>query len=328
MRHQLGLGVVQALALGALPGYFQQGFAQPIGQAGELHRMRIGQKFALARHGGFQQPPGQPAYAARAHQGPAQQGECAVLPVFIALCQGLAQRVNHLQTEHHADEAHVEPGVAALDVAKLVRHHALQLVAGEALQGSVGDGDGTVFSRPARGEGVDGFFAVQHKHPGHGQAAGDGHFMHHVAQAALGQVAWRGDFAPAQHVGHMGTALAQLEAFHPPAAQHKKQRHGRVGLEKPARGAQHVHHQQPPRQPQCGIHARHCQRNGEHKHCYQAAGGAVGLGLVFTKAHGLIRTARARPCVLRATRWIRAWRPGQSPAPAPPGWPETGLHGR
>src|SRR3990167_2662882 len=114
--------------------------AQTVAAAGPLHRAGVGQVFALARHRGLQRVTGEPTQPARDHDGQADQGQGHAAVFFVRFHQLLPHAVQHFQPEHHADEPHVEPGIAFADVAEPVRHQALKLLTREVFQRTAGGG--------------------------------------------------------------------------------------------------------------------------------------------------------------------------------------------
>ncbi len=88
-----------------------------------------------------------------------------------------------------ADEADVEAHVAVEDVAELVGHDTLKLVARQQLRGAARDADDGVLRLVARREGVDAPLAVEQVDRGDGHAGGDRHLLHDVEDLPLGVVA-------------------------------------------------------------------------------------------------------------------------------------------
>src|SRR5437764_3695520 len=83
--------------------------------------------------------------------------------------------------EDQADQPNVEPHVAVEDVAELVGHHALQLVAGQIVEAALGDGDhGIARAVPGR-EGIDAGL-LQNINGGHRHSRGESHLLDDVEQ--------------------------------------------------------------------------------------------------------------------------------------------------
>ena len=160
-----------------------QGSSDPAGIAGELHGRRIGKKLPLPADGRLDQAAEEGADVADDHQREAQQqdrGDCSAALLVAraatasARCRDphrvVAEQPQHEDPVHDGDQAKVEPHVAMQDVAKLVGHDALQLVAGELLGSSSGDADhGRVDIEPS-GEGVDARLAIEQVNRRHGCA--------------------------------------------------------------------------------------------------------------------------------------------------------------
>jgi hypothetical protein len=110
--------------------------AQPIAAAGELHRAGIGQQLALARDTAACKswPAIQPSRPAATKTGPTSTPKAERRSGLVGLEQRQAVAMHQRQAPHQREQLHVEPQVALVDVAELVGHQALQLVAGQALQ--------------------------------------------------------------------------------------------------------------------------------------------------------------------------------------------------
>ena len=109
--------------------------------------------------------------AGRLHQDPADDGQ------------------RH-DAEDQADQPDVQPHVAVEDVAELVGHHALQLVAGQVVEAALGDGDHGIARGVAGREGVDARL-LQNIDGRHRHARGDGHLLDDVEQPLLPRVGGR-----------------------------------------------------------------------------------------------------------------------------------------
>ncbi len=196
-----------------------------------------------------------------------------------------------VQGPHEAD---VDAGVAVDDVAQLVGHHPLELVAVELIQGPAGDGDGRVRRAVAGGQGIDAGFVLQDvdlrdRHP-----RGQGHFLDQIAQAPLAGVRRaRVQGGAAQFLGHLAAAGPQPGAAPP----------GRRDDQGQGQGAGPGHHTQvyvcrmpaqgsvsPPEQGQQtqgqGIHQGHHRHHRQGEEDHQDPGAQPGPFLMFEESHG------------------------------------------
>ncbi len=116
------------------------------------------------------------------------------------------------QAEGPAHQPQVEAHVAIEDVAELVRHHALQLVASQQRRRAARHGDGGIGGRIAGGERVDAVLVLEHVDLGHGDARGDRHLLDHVVQAAQRRIARVAlDARAAERARHHAAAGAQRQ---------------------------------------------------------------------------------------------------------------------
>jgi hypothetical protein len=124
--------------------------------------------------------------------------------------QKAARECDQQQPEQDADEAGVEPHVAIQNMRELMRDHALQFVTRQSRQRAAGHSDHCVLDRVTGGKSVDGGFVVHHEHAWHRYAGGNRHFLDHVEEAAIEQVAggWI-DLARTHHFGDDLTAAPQ-----------------------------------------------------------------------------------------------------------------------
>ena len=192
-----------------------------LGIARELHARRVGEQLALARDRGLDGVGGE--RAGKADEGDeraAHREQRLPAPLFALLrLKFLSHLEDHvlarvdqpLQAGEQAHQAHVERHVAVEDVAELVAHHALQLVAREPGERAARDDDHRLVGRIAGDQGVDRLLALQAVQRRHGDARGDRHLLDHVEQAPLGRAAVaRLDVARAEQVGDRGASVPQL----------------------------------------------------------------------------------------------------------------------
>ena len=291
MRQALGLRMMdRVLSLRRLVGDLAKRPAQPIGAARELHRRGVGQVLALARHCGLEHAARDPSERTHAHQPQSEQRGQAAAATLVGLGQRVAEVVDHLQAPHEADELHVEPNIVVLDVTELVGHHALQLVAREALERAARDGNHGVFGAPSGGEGIDRLLTLQHVDRRRLQVRGNRHFIDDVAHALLVKVArmaiGRIDRQPARKPGHVRAALAQAQRLEPAAAQHEQQHQGGVGLEEQLGVALYPRQADPVDQGQHAVDGEHQHDKHPGKEQHQAARRGPGGILVLAKTHG------------------------------------------
>ena len=211
-----------------------------LGVARELHRGGVGEELALARHRRLDQPAEEEAGVADDQQGGADEHDAAAAAAVVAAAPRAEQEVADLADEQdageHADHLHAEPHVAVEDVAELVRHHALQLVARQRARGALGDGHHRLVGAVARGEGVDAALAAQDVDVGHRDAGGDGHLVDDVQEPALVGVAGAALHPHAAgQLGHRVAAAAHLEHADQRADADHGQRHHGQGDVQPGR---------------------------------------------------------------------------------------------
>src|SRR5690606_36996149 len=153
------------------------------------------------------------------HQADGDEHEAATLVVATAAGHhAVAPAAQHEVTDHAddqdavepADEADVQAHVTVEDVAEFVGNHALQLVTVEQLDAAARDADDGVFLAVTGREGVDRRILEQVDRR-HRQAAGDGHFLHHVEDLALVGVARvEVQQASTERLGHHLATATQL----------------------------------------------------------------------------------------------------------------------
>ena len=150
----------------------------------------IGQRLARSAHRQLDEAPDE-RRDDRQHQGDDEQdrGRSAAAPVAVAPApspatpEGEAQEPVGQQrdaADQHADQQR-EADVVVADVAHLVGHHALQLLAVHLLEQPGGDGHRGVLRVASGGEGVRGG-VVDDVDLRHRQAAGEAHLGHHVEE--------------------------------------------------------------------------------------------------------------------------------------------------
>jgi len=127
---------------------------------------------------------------------------------------------------HDTDQPDVQPHVAVEDVAELVGHDALQLVAIQVLQGALRYGYHGVARGVAGGKSVNARLVGQHVHARHGHARGNGHFLDDIQQPLLArQLGLVKDLSAAHHHRYRGPAGGQLADLHG-AGPADQQQHG------------------------------------------------------------------------------------------------------
>ena len=189
--------------------------------ASELHARRVGEKLALPRDGGLDRIRGEASRKAdERDQCPEERADCVGIAFFPrhalglpggAIHQLLALLAEPRQSGQDADQPQVERHVSIEDVAELVTHDALQLLARQLLQCPAGDDDHRLVGRVPGDQGIDRGLALQEVHRRHADARSDRHFLDHVEQPALGLAAFPGiDIARAEQPGDRLAAFAQL----------------------------------------------------------------------------------------------------------------------
>ena len=189
--------------------------------ARELHAGRVGEKLALPRDGGLDGVRGQASRKADERHDCAEKRRQDVRAAILArqvlelpgsaVHQLLALLAEPRQSGQDADQPQVERHVSIEDVAELVTHDALQLLARQLLQCPAGDDDHRLVGRVPGDQGIDRGLALQEIHRRHADARSDRHFLDHVEQPALGRAAFPGiDIARAEQPGDRLAAFAQL----------------------------------------------------------------------------------------------------------------------
>ena len=270
-----------ALGLLALVQHFAQHAAQARRVARPLQGAGIGQPFALARDGRFEQLAAEPPNPARRHDGAAKPA--AQNAGLIA--QGSAKVVNQLQPIDHAHQVHIEVGIALFQVGQLMRHQSLELIAGQVIQRPLGDGNDRILGRPTGGKGIDGIGAGQHHHLRRLHVGSNTHFLHGIDQLALGQIALGLRWPRPHQQGQFAAPATHRVMLHPPAAQDEKQRHPHIRQHKTPWVRPAVK-QQPPRQSQPQMHGGQAQQHTHKKAQQQATRALAGRVLGIPKAGG------------------------------------------
>ena len=140
-----GVGVADPRALGQAADLLQRS-GNALGQARELHRRGVGQKFPLARYRALDEPAEKEAHAANRDQPQPEKQDRAGAPFPVR--SGMAAAAKNVVPDDgqqqnpvkNANQAEVDPHVAVQDVAEFVGHHALELIAVEVVEGA-GDAD-------------------------------------------------------------------------------------------------------------------------------------------------------------------------------------------
>ena len=182
---------------------FLEGAGETQRVARELDGGGVGEVLALPRDGGLDDAREEDAaeaedndHRAGDHHRDADLG--AVAAAGSDADEQVAQLRQRQEAGDGADEAEVHPHVAVADVAELVGHDALQLIAGQEVERPAGHADDGVLGVVAGGEGIDAG-VLEDVADGDGQAGGDGHLLDDVKQASLaGRGAAAGDRAAAE----------------------------------------------------------------------------------------------------------------------------------
>jgi len=178
-----------------------------------LYRTGVGEEFSLPGDCRLDQAAEERSHQAQHEQSQSQHHVAATRVSPARPGSPPAAREHHDPSDdrqHHdpgnqADQPDIEPHVAVEDVAELVGHHPLQLVAGEVIKAALGDGDHGVARSIAGREGVDARL-IQKIDGRHRHSRGDGHLLDDVEQPLLPRVGGRtGDL---DRVHHQGNRLA------------------------------------------------------------------------------------------------------------------------
>ena len=278
-----------------------QGAGHGFGVTRELHRGRIRQVLALARHRGLDPAAEKQPDVAHGHDHQGQHHHGAGVAVARARTVAHAaqhaapDQADHQDAEQHTDQADVQAHVAIEHVAELVRDDRLQFGPAEALQRTLGDRDGGITGREASGERVDAGLAFEHVDLGHWQARRDRDLLHHVDQAPLQRVpGGRVHLRAAEFAGDLATAGAE-----PGGAEQAADRdHAHGGQRTPGQqrdvGLQRGKHGQraggrfatlAEQEQQRKVHHQHDAEHRQGEQDQQPARGAPGLVLVAEKVH-------------------------------------------
>ena len=139
--------------------------------AGVLRGGGVGEELALARHRALDQSREEHADVADDEQREAEEehgSRSALLAAArrraaaVAAQDPVADQTDDQDAVEDAHQAHVEPAVAVEQVAHLVPHHALQLVAIEQIERAARDADHRVVEGEAGGERVDAVLVLEH----------------------------------------------------------------------------------------------------------------------------------------------------------------------
>ena len=168
---------------------FLEGAGETQRVARELDGGGVGEVLALPRDGGLDDAREEDAaeaedddHRAGDHHRDADLG--AVATAGSDADEQVAQLRQRQEAGDRADEAEVHPHVAVADVAELVGHDALQLIARQEVERPAGHADDGVLGVVARGEGVDAG-VLEDVADGDGQPRRDGHLLDDVEQASL-----------------------------------------------------------------------------------------------------------------------------------------------
>jgi hypothetical protein len=163
------------------------------------------------RHRGHDQPTEECSHQAQHKHAQAHQHQAAtgIIPSRRASAgrehEDAADDGQRHDPEDQSDQPDVEPHVAVEDVAELVGHHALQLVAGQVVEGALGDGDHGIARGVAGREGIDAGL-LQNIDGGHRHSRREGHLLDDVEQPLLPRVGSRAGYLLTAH--HQGDGLA------------------------------------------------------------------------------------------------------------------------
>ena len=225
MADLLGLGVRQHRPVTG--GDFLQRPADAGRVARELHGRGVGQEFAAARNRRLDDPGAQHADETDHEQGKAgadQEGRALAIAPAAYAHHAAADERDQQDTVQQTGQAQVEAHVAVEDVAELVRDHALQLVAGQRVECSLGNGNGRIRRRVTGGEGIDAGLAFHHEDCGHRNAGGDGHFLDHVDETLARRIGGVGlNRHRADRTRHLRATTGQRHHFVQAAAADQQQ---------------------------------------------------------------------------------------------------------
>ena len=188
---------------------FLERAGQAAGVAGELHGRGVGEKFALATHGGLNQAAKENAGGTEDDEGETKEREgIAIATVAAAHAhEDAADGGEAKQTEDDADEAQIQLHVAIQNMAEFMADDALEFIAGKAFDAAARHADGGIASGVTGGEGIDTVLLVQHINERHGHAGGNGHFLDDVKQLAfVGIGGVLADLRAAHQTGHGAAA--------------------------------------------------------------------------------------------------------------------------
>jgi hypothetical protein len=192
-----------------------------VGVARELHARGVREKFALAGDRGLDRIRRDRAREADEGDQHPEHRPHRVGVAFLArhtlrlpgraVDERLALLADPGEPGENPRQAHVERHVAVQDVAELVPHHALQLVARELDHRAARRHDHRLVRRVARYQRVHAVLAVERVHRRHRDARCDRHLLDHVEQAPLERVApARIEVARAEQVRDRRAAVAEL----------------------------------------------------------------------------------------------------------------------
>ncbi len=205
--------------------------------ARELHGGGVGQRFAMARHRGLDQPPEEQADPAEGEHDQRRhdddgQAAAALAPAPAAARRQAQDRArdhrDHREAEQQPDQARAEAHVAVQHVAELVRDHALKLVATQVHERAARDRDRRIRGAVSGREGVDARLALEHVDLRHRHAGGDRHLLDDVAQPLLERVGGVGaDARAAELLGDLAAAGRQRHGAHEARDADRPQHHDR-----------------------------------------------------------------------------------------------------
>ena len=194
------------------PADFLQGAGQSVRIAGELDGSGVSQKFALAAHGGLDEPAKKDADKTDDDQREPKQRQRIFLPARPE--QNSPDNGQAKDSEDQAHEAQIEPHVAVQDVAEFVTDDALQLIAGKQPHAAARHADGGITRGMTGGKGVDAGFVLQEINLRDGNTGGDGHLFHDVQELALIRFdRVRIDQAAIQHLRDRAAAPGEFESL-------------------------------------------------------------------------------------------------------------------